>query len=444
MTDLRLVMPSYGKYQEAQQPLGLYFIKSYIESKGYGVEIDDLNRGPLRLGKEEVVGVYVNTSLYTEAIELIRTLKEKGKTVVCGGPHTFSDAHSLLDVGADYCCVGDGEYVMHSILDGLEKGQLPEERILHDPVQNLDELPIPDYEPYKNSNAVPISTSRGCPYNCIFCTKFLGQKWRAMSAGRVNEWLDMYDGKDILVVDDNYTLNKPRVLDVAEHIRKEKLALSFSFGNGIRINTIDREVLMTLRRMNTVNMAYGVESIHDDILHASMKGQTFEMIENAVNLTKKVGLPLHLFMIIGLPLDTYHKTLKCLEWVKGHGLKAYWNIALPYPNTNLYTWVENHGRWLMDPNDYGNYGGHFSGVRVLFDTVEYPKEDRLKALEICQSTMPGRKASWKKYAVMLGGRKVRDSIRSFKHGSGGRLDPLRKIIFGENEQDYILERAEEH
>ena len=63
MTDLRLVMPSYGKYQEAQQPLGLYFIKSYIESKGYGVEIDDLNRGPLRLGKEEVVGVYVNTSL---------------------------------------------------------------------------------------------------------------------------------------------------------------------------------------------------------------------------------------------------------------------------------------------------------------------------------------------------------------------------------------------
>jgi len=430
MTDLRLVMPSYGEYQDPQQPLGLHFIEAYLESKGYSVEVNDLNLGPLRLGGEEVVGVYVNTSLYSEAVKLIRILKEKGKTVVCGGPHTYSDAGSLLAAGADYCCVGDGEYVMHTILEGLEKGAPPEDRILHDPVLNLDTLPLPDHIPYRNPSAVPISTSRGCPYRCIFCTKFLGQRWRAMSAGRVSEWLDRHDGKDILVIDDNFTLDKTRVLTIAEHIRREKLAQSFSFGNGIRFDTVDPEVLATLKRMNTVSLAYGVESIHDDVLRASMKGQTFEMIENAVALTVKAGLPFHVFMIIGLPGDSYDKTLEALEWVRRHGLKAYWNIACPYPNTGLHSWVTEHGRWLIDPGDYGQYGGHFTRVRILFDTEAYPRNARLRALNLCLETAPYHRGALRELAVKLGGREVKKLLREAVHADWGTAEPLRRFLFG--------------
>lgn len=247
-----------------------------------------------------------------------------------------------------------------------------------------------------------------------------------MSAGRVSEWLDRHDGKDIVVVDDNFTLDKARVFEVAEHLRREKLALSFSFGNGIRINTVDREMLATLKRMNTVSLAYGVESIHDDVLHALRKGQTRQMIENATALTRKVGIPFHVFMIIGLPGDTYDKTLEALEWVCHHVLKAYWNIACPYPNTMLHSWVSTHGRWLINPEDYGDYGGHFTKVKILFDTEAFPRHTLLKALNRCLETAPYRRGPLRGLAVKMGGRKVKQLLRE----DWCIAEPLRRFLFG--------------
>lgn len=414
MTDLTLIMPDYSHMQAAQQPLGLYFIKAYLESRGYSIKIIDLNRdllGPI--GSEEHVGVYVSTGLFKEASVIIQELQELNKTVIAGGPHTFSDPYSLLDLGVDYVIQGDGELSMERILEAHDRGQRLPGQVLQEYVHNLDILPLPDFVPYGKNSGVPISTSRGCPYGCIFCTKCMGPTWRAMSSSRVGDWLDRHDGQDILVLDDNFTHNARRLKEVAEHVRSQQLALSFSFGNGLKVNTIKGDTLRTLKRMNTVSLAYGVESIHDHILRLAKKGQDFEMIQAVVDSTRREGLNFHLFMIIGLPGDTYIKTMESLTWVLNQKLQAYWNIAMPYPTTELSTWVSNNARWIIDPHDYTQYGGHFTNVVIPYDTPDYPAAERLQAFNECSETTPryGEKRHWlKQLLIDMGAKELRDYL----------------------------------
>ena len=175
--------------------------------------------------------------------------------------------------------------------------------------------------------------------------------------------------------------------------------------------------------MNTVSLAYGVETIHDDILRTSRKGQDFEMIQAVVDATKEEGLEFHLFMIIGLPGDTYIKTMQSLTWVLKQELQAYWNIAMPYPSTDLSTWVSQNARWLIDPSDYGQYGGHFTDVKIPYDTLDYPAEERLQAHNVCSETTPdyGKPRSWlKALLIRMGAKEARDYLKR-KNTPLGRL-----------------------
>jgi radical SAM superfamily enzyme YgiQ (UPF0313 family) len=78
-------MPPYGRFQQPQPPLGLYYIKAYIENLGYTVEVQDGNIQKISFSREEIVGIYVCTAIFREAVKLIRQAKAKGKVVVCGG-----------------------------------------------------------------------------------------------------------------------------------------------------------------------------------------------------------------------------------------------------------------------------------------------------------------------------------------------------------------------
>jgi len=436
MTDIRLIMPYYRDYQRPQQPLGLYFLKAHLESKGFTAEVTDYNITGEKLGNEQYVGITVTTALYREAVKVIKRAKAKGKTVICGGVHCFSDPDSLLVAGADHVVVGDGEYALENILHGYERGETPD-TIINIQVPDLNELPLPEWVPYGDPNRAVISTSRGCPWQhgggCCFCTPHQGKHWRPMSAERVGEWLQRLDGKDVEVVDDNFTVDKKRVTELERIIRREKLGLSFTFGNGLRISTIDREMLNALKRLPTEGMAYGVESIHNEVLRASGKGQTRDLIDSTVRKTRAAGLNFHVFMIIGLPLETFDKTMQSLDWVKANKLRAYWNIATPYPKTALYDWVEGNGRWLIDPHDYTQYGGHFTKTRIPFDTPDFSGEERERAFNICRDTMP-ESNTLRDLAIRLKGKEAKALLRSIRHNK--RL-PFRRLLFGVSQTDIL-------
>jgi radical SAM superfamily enzyme YgiQ (UPF0313 family) len=218
-------------------------------------------------------------------------------------------------------------------------------------------------------------------------------------------------------------------------MRKEKLAVSITLGNGTRIDQVDYDKLVTLKRMNCAKIAYGVESIHEDILKACGKHITFNQIQNTINLTKKVGIPQEVFMIIGLPYDTYEKTLLSHKWVKKEGLNAYWNIAVPYPNTELFKWVNENGRWIIDPYDYNEYGGHFGkSGKVMFDTPDYPYEKRLTAFKMLSKE---NRPLWKKIGK-FGLRQLKmDKKEALALVRKSLPYSIRRWILGIDERDYL-------
>ncbi|MHA1333260.1 MAG: B12-binding domain-containing radical SAM protein [Candidatus Odinarchaeia archaeon] len=436
MVDLKLVMPENGYWQIPSQPLGLYSIKKYLETKGYSVAVHDENiDGKISFGKEEIIGIYTTTFLFRRVKKIISEAKKRDKIVICGGPHTWSDPESLLKIGADAVVIGDGEYAMEKIMSEISIFGEPFKNIYHIPVETLDELPIIDHDRKYFTRANPymhIYTSRGCPYQCSFCTKHMGNKWRVRSVSHVMRELEMLDGYDIAVVDDNFTLNPKRVKEFTKEILKRKLSLSFSFGNGIRIDTASREVLKNLKRINTTYLAYGVENIDSKVLKFSHKRLTFTQIDKTIKLTKDMGFSFGVFMIIGLPYDNFYITIKNLKWVKLRGIReVWWNMGTPYPNTEYYRWVDENGRWLINPKDYENYSGHFTRTKPIFETIDYPASLKMKALNICLKAQHVNKL---RLLIRRGLKFI------YKFLDEPKAQVIRRALIGVNVRDYLEDK----
>lgn len=441
MPSIRLFMPSYSRHQAPVQPLGLYYIKACLEQHGYTANVHDLNLKPLSFGSEEVVGVSCTTFLFSEAAHIIREAKARGKIVLCGGAHAWSDAQSLIDAGADYCVEGDGEYAALDLMSALEAGQAPPRgTVISKPVSDLDALPFPEHVRYPTSPV--IATSRGCPFLCSFCsTGHVGRKWRPRSPEKVVEEMSLLDGEDLQIADDLFTLDAKRLDAIQRLMQKEKLSVSITIGNGTRVDMVDEQRLKALQRMNCLKICYGIESIDDGVLKQCNKGTTFEKVKHAVSITRKVGIPQELFMMIGLPGDDAEKCRRGMEWVASEGLPSYWNIATPYPRTAMFEWVSANGRWLIDPCDYTQYGGHFGTAgRVVFDTPEFPAEQRL-ALYRHLNASKGYSQK-RRMAVRILNILGMDKREALAYAHRVLPAPLVRMLAGRDHIEYIKEECE--
>lgn len=424
------------------QPLGLYYIKAYLEKHGYSVTVTDLNVQPLHFGNEKVVGVYVSTFLFNEAKQIIREAKALGKIVVAGGVHVWSDPDSLRKIGVDYLVQGDGEISMLKIMQQLDETNYaepePNTPVFNNPVEDLDSLPIPKRVKYPTSPV--LSTSRGCLFKCSFCsTGHIGKLIRYHSPERVIEEMSSLRGQDIAILDDLFTADLKRLVTIQKMMQKERLDVSITIGNGTRIDLADRERLKTLKRMNLQKICYGVESIDDDVLRACNKKTTFEKIDATIKRTKRMSIPLTVFMIIGLPRDTLHKTIRAAKWVEKEGLAAFWNVATPYPRTAFYDWVNRHGRWLIDAKDYSNYGGHFGkALKVVFDTENFPLQQRLAVAErLSVDSYP----LYKRAATVLLGKIGKSKREMLAWAEQSIPTPVCHVLFGSGQGEYIKKEA---
>ena len=166
-------------------------------------------------------------------------------------------------------------------------------------------------------------------------------------------------------------------------IKTEKLDTTFSLMNGVRIDTLDHEILHALMDINTRNINIGVESADPEVLNLSNKGITVEAAEACIQLLKKHGYRkrMTIYMIVGLPLDTVEKSLRSIRWAKKQGVLSAWCLATPYPKTPMFDWINSHGRWLIDPRDYARYAGTYSKLTVMFETEDFTRTERLYAIK---------------------------------------------------------------
>jgi anaerobic magnesium-protoporphyrin IX monomethyl ester cyclase len=336
--------------------------------------------------------------------KLIHTRRPEILTVA-GGPHITLDGFKFIQENRIHFGIqGEGEYTTVQLCDALAKNSLTENieglfywknsQLSHNPrhstIKDLDAIPLPDYDNFSSImvnggflKEYPILTSRGCPYNCSYCSmpKIMGGKWRSHSSKRVIDELqhakDKYYSTSFTVVDDNFTLNLKRVEDICGQLISKEINLPWNSQNGIRADRISKYMAKKMKRSGCHYVWIGIENTDEKVFTAINKGEKLDDIKTGIKHLKGAGIRVGGFFIVGLPYSTKETDLKSVDFVKELGIDGWWFNFVPYPHTQAWNWVQTHGKVLRSSDGALQFGTN--SIEPVFETEEYSKENRIKA-----------------------------------------------------------------
>jgi len=371
-------------------PLGICYISSYLKERGIEASCYDMFDNSFsdveRLIKKEnpdIVGISCFTNLRMEAVEVARIAKRINPNcrVFMGGAHASCMGEQMLEnYPIDYIVHREGEKTTYNLINNLNKPQkvngisfIKNGMITTPPapfIDNLDNLPFPDVENliennYKNltflyggekielkKKSFTMITSRGCPYNCIFCStpRFWGRRWRGRSPENILKEIeflhDNYGVEHIHFADDSFTINQKRTMKLCKMLPKE-----ITFDCETRVNCVSEELIKAMKKAGCLIIFYGIESGSPKILKNINKMITREQIIKAFKITKEAGIPTKPFLIIGNPgenLKTIKETIDLIKKIKPDDM--YCALLLVYPDTRLYDIAKEKG--MMDDSHW--------------------------------------------------------------------------------------------
>lgn len=321
----------------------------------------------------DFAGITSTTFEYKETKEIASFIKSFSPftKIVVGGPHATLMRGELLknDPNIDFCISGDGEYSFLDLINGSlyrriaglswrENGEVfnNEEKEIED----LDKLPFPDYSRFELNRyndilrSFRILTSRGCPFKCIYCTvgKIMGKKFRARTPEHVIKEIKMlsrkYGAKKFNFVDDNFSFDINRAKKICELMIKEKLHIFWTLGNGVRVDSLDEELVSLMKKSGCSLVAFGIESVDEGVLKNLRKGITLPQIEKALKLTKKYNILTKGFFLIGSPGGSKQEVERGFKFAVGKDLfDVSFSMLVPYPGTTLWDEVSKNNYWTV-------------------------------------------------------------------------------------------------
>ena len=407
---IALVNPSqkaaYGKLKApVYPPLGLGYLASVLLKNGHSVDMLDMEAGKmdsedfrkwLSHERPDVVGFTCTTPLYYGVLNLSKIVKEEiGAICVAGGIHpTVLPGEMFRGGNIDFAIRGEGEETVLELVEILEKGGQAENcpglsfrqngNIINTPpralIKDLDLLPFPHrqlfhkfdyfYPDSRASSCFPIISSRGCSGQCTFCCSacIFTRRFRYRSAQNVVDEIvelkEKFDVEEIHIWDDNFTLLKRRVFEIKDELKRRGVKVAFAFPNGLRVDQVDREILLALKAMGTYSISFGVESGSQKILDRAQKGITICRVKEAFKLCKRLGIETWGFFIIGLPgedISTIKETIKLAKDISPDIVK--FHILKPFPGTVIYEELKSQG--LIDDFNYEHFGIHTGPIHHL-------------------------------------------------------------------------------
>jgi radical SAM superfamily enzyme YgiQ (UPF0313 family) len=375
--------------------LGIGYMAAVLEKNGYDVNVLDASALELsydEIGEEilkrnpDIVSISALTPTIGVALDTadkIRQVKPDA-VVVLGGYHpTFQFEEVLKESSVDLVIRGEGEYTFLELVQTIEKnGDLADVKGLafHDEndgslvvtpdreiIADLDELPFPAFHlfPMKKyrilnitTNVATIITTRGCPMQCSFCSSAAlhGDHLRRRSYENVCDEIELrlmeQNIDTIAFMDDTFTLNKKFVKDFCREIKRRNL--KFWWGCTSRVDSLDEELLQTMKDAGCITLFIGVESADQQILDKMNKNITVEKTENAFKIARKVGIRTIASCVLGMPEDTKESMKRTIEFVKGLNPNyALYSLATPYPGTRFYK--ESFEKNVIKITDWSKY-----------------------------------------------------------------------------------------
>ncbi len=386
--------------------MGLGYLAGALLAHGYDVSLWDAAveeefetfEQHLQRHHYDVVGISAPTPLIYSAWQAAAIAKQHGAVTILGGPHLTLMPHESMDVPAvDLVARGEAEQTIIEIMAALamdsgaqaapdaprcfkpehmaainglswrdEAGNIKHnvDRLLS---QDLDAIPFPAHhlfkiERYTNLNpltdglnpharAYTIVTSRGCPYKCTYCSKpITGNTWRGRSVENViAEWrwlVQDLGATEIGVTDDIWNLDRTRAKTLCRALIDNNLNhVPWVTIHGMKVNNTDAELFQLMKAAGCKRVGFGIENGDDDMLrHVVKKGQTVQMVRNAVKWAKQAKLQTMGFFIYGMPGETEESMEKTTRLaLELDPDLAHFLMATPYPGTEMWDTLQREG-----------------------------------------------------------------------------------------------------
>ena len=417
---VRVLLVNPTGWQKESVNLGLAYLAGALQKAGHCVLILDLILREMSDSElvdrvktfgPALIGLSVKTAVAREAVRLAEVLSSACPDVgiVAGGPHVtlcVEDYFNTYDV-FDFGILGEAEESIVLLADALA-GKVQTQDVPGlayrakgtlitnpwGPVKDLEQLALPDFDAIEGFSwkgfRYPILTSRGCPYQCVYCcvNKLTGSKtWRPRSVENVVDELErVVHEKGITAFetwDDNFTLSVSRAKRICRELIDRKLGLSWYCHNGIRADRMDAELAELMKKAGCTSVAFGMESGHPETFELIKKGEPLSAITEAVKTVKAAGIEAVGYFIIGLPGDTLDKFIETVRFQRAMNLDyTTFGMLVPYPKTEVWDLIQSRGRMLLDITRTQHFGS--DTVPVVFELPEFPETDMISAFYISE------------------------------------------------------------
>ncbi|MBD3203967.1 radical SAM protein [Candidatus Woesearchaeota archaeon] len=340
-------------------------------------------RETLKKYKPDAVGISVKTAKLPSALKIAGILKKLDEKcfVIFGGYHpTTSAKNTLKNNDVDFVVRGEGEHTFLELCQELASSKpsfnrikglsyKKKKKIISNPprtlIKDLDKLPILDKsyainpDLYSKSIMGDIITSRGCPFDCTFCSQ--KEMWEGCVRYRkidqvileMEKIINQFHTKQFYFWDDTFTMNRKRIINLCEEIIKRNF--NILWGCTTRVDFLDTDLLRMMKKAGCVSIDIGIESGSQKILDSLQKGITIDQVKKAVEMIKKAKIECNAFFMIGFPQETEQDIKKTIALIKQLDVS---NISLsiftPYPGSELYLQSKEMGL-IEDNTNYALY-----------------------------------------------------------------------------------------
>lgn len=371
------------KTNEVQPPLGLGYLASTIKDFA-DVQILDCIKEKYNTNdfkkfiinnQFDIIGFQCYTVDLNIVKELIKITKKTNPNTIAfvGGPQPSLDPiNTLKYLEADYGFCGEAEIGFPLLIKKTNLKKIlgliykDKNKIIVNPnklVENLDnyqigweffklnEYPLAPHGAFcKQYPTAPLIITRGCPFQCTYCGAHLisGRKIRSHSVNYIINQIEFlnknYGIKEIHIEDDNFTINKKYVIDFCNKLINKNLGITFTFPNGIRVDTLNSSLIKLMKKAGLYSVSVGIESGSDRILKLMNKNLTTSTIKEKINLLTKEDIEVIGFFIVGYPGETKQDILKTIKFSKSLKLKrATFSAFKPFPGTLIYNELVKNG-----------------------------------------------------------------------------------------------------
>ncbi len=417
---LPMIVTKWDNFHSTSPPLGLAYVAGSIKHAGYDVTaLDALGEAPLQkisleddeyvsyglsikqiikqLAYEDFNVLFVSIMFSLEwpmAKSFIQTIKKTYPDVllVCGGEHTSSCPEYCLEdcPEIDICVVGEGEETSVELLRAVEQKKSfsevsgivyrSENGINKNPnrarINKLDDIKWPAWEMFplenylsnglgygiKPGRSMPILISRGCPYQCTFCSspQMWTTKWQARDVecvlNEMQHYIDKYKATNFDLYDLTAIVRKDWIVNFSQKIIKKNWNIAWQMPAGTRSEALDDETLKLLHLSGQHHIVYAPESGSEETLTKIKKKIKIGRMKKSIKSALKEGMYVKISLMLGFPDETHKAMMQTLNFTKDLAIMGVNDIYIasfsPYPGSELFNQMRKNGQIPRLDNEY--------------------------------------------------------------------------------------------